>query len=57
MPTLEEVTFSACAGITDEGVAALAALPRLRTLRVSGRHVTPRVAERFGPQVHVEYSL
>lgn len=57
MPTLEEVTFSACAGITDEGVAALAALPRLRTLRVSGRHVTPRVAERFGPQVNVEYSL
>jgi hypothetical protein len=34
IPTLEEVTLSGCAGITDRGVAALAGLPRLRRVVV-----------------------
>lgn len=34
MASLEELTFSACAGITNAGVAALGALPRLRELTI-----------------------
>lgn len=34
MPSLEDVTFDSCAGLTDAGIAMLARLPRLRELRV-----------------------
>lgn len=53
MPSLERVTFDACHGLTDSGVAALARLPRLRELRVSGRGVTADVARAFGASVTV----
>lgn len=54
--SLEEVTFSACAGLTDAGVGALARLPRLRVLRVSGRGLTPTVTSHFPARVTVHYS-
>lgn len=57
LATLEEVTFDSCAALTDAGIAALARLPRLRELRVSGRHITPRVRDAFGPGVTVHWGL
>jgi Leucine-rich repeat (LRR) protein len=56
MPSLEEVTFDSCAGVTNAGIATLAALPQLKTLRVSGRGITREVAAHFGPQVAVHVS-
>jgi hypothetical protein len=56
MSSLEEITFDSCAGLTDSGIAALAALPRLRQLRVSGRRMTSAVTHAFPPQVSVHYS-
>jgi hypothetical protein len=53
MPSLERVTFDGCHGLTDDGVAALDALPRLREVRVSGNRVTPQVAARFREGVRV----
>lgn len=53
MDSLERITFDACHGLSDPGVAALARLPRLRALRVSGRGITPGVAAAFGPGVRV----
>lgn len=53
MPSLERVTFDACHSLTDDGVAALGALPRLRELRVAGNGVTPQLASRFRPGVKV----
>jgi hypothetical protein len=56
MPALEDVTFDTCTALTNAGVAALARLPRLRRLRVSGmKHVTPDVARAFGPGVRVSH--
>lgn len=55
--SLEEITFSACAGISDAGVAALARLPRLRSLSVSGRGLTPQVSTPFPASVTVHYSI
>jgi Leucine Rich Repeat (LRR) protein len=56
MVTLEEITFDSCAGLTNAGIAALARLPRLRELRLSGmQDVTSDVAEAF-PGVRVSYS-
>jgi hypothetical protein len=56
VPTLEEITFDTCTRLTNAGVAALARLPRLRRLRVSGmKHVTPEVAAAFRPEVHVSH--
>lgn len=54
--SLEEVTFSGCAGLTDDGISALARLPKLRVLRVSGQSVTPTVASYFPADVTVCYS-
>jgi hypothetical protein len=55
--SLEEVVLDTCVGITDAGVAALARLPRLRTLGVSGMpRVTPAVAAAFGPGVRVRHA-
>lgn len=55
MPSLERVTFDGCHGLTDAGVAALGAPPRLRDVRVSGSGVTPAVAAAFhaGTRVRV----
>ncbi len=58
MDSLERVQFDACAGLTTAGVSALARLPRLRELRVSGMpHVTSDVAAAFGAQVNVSWEL
>jgi hypothetical protein len=58
MDTLEEITFDTCAGLTNRGVAALARLPRLRELRVSGMpHVTSEVVAAFPARVAVSHSL
>lgn len=57
MPSLGHVTFDSCAGLTDAGVAALARLPNLRELGVSGRRLTRAVQSHFAPSVTVRYSL
>jgi Leucine-rich repeat (LRR) protein len=54
--SLETVTFDACHGLTDDGVAALARLPRLKELRVSGNGLTRAVVKPFPPSVSVHYS-
>lgn len=57
MASLEEITFDSCAGLTNAGITALARLPKLRTLRVSGmRNVTREVAVAFGDEVKVSHS-
>jgi hypothetical protein len=53
MPSLERITFDTCHGLTDAGVTALAALPSLRELRVSGRGITPAVTTAFPPHIRV----
>jgi hypothetical protein len=53
MDTLERVTFDTCHGLTNAGVAALASLPRLRELRVSGRQLTADVLRAFDDAVDV----
>jgi hypothetical protein len=56
METLEEVTFDSCAGLTNRGVSALARLPRLAKLGVSGMAgVTREVTAAFAPRVSVRY--
>lgn len=56
--SLEEIEFSACAGLTNRGVAALAKLPRLRELRAEGmQNVTSAIAALFPPSVRVEHSV
>ena len=56
--SLEEVEFDSCAGLTTAGIAALARLPGLRQVRVSGmRGVTAEVAAAFGPGVKVRYAV
>ena len=54
LDSLERITFDACHGLTNPGVARLARLPRLRELRVSGRRITPEVVGLFpsGVSVH-----
>jgi hypothetical protein len=57
MDSLEEVTLDTCVGVTDVGVAALARLPRLRAVNVSGMpRVTSAAAATFGPDVRVRYA-
>ena len=53
MDSLERITFDACHGLTNAGIARLARLPRLRELRVSGKGVTPEVSEAFSSCVNV----
>lgn len=56
IPSPEEITFDSCAGLTNAGIAALARLPRLRTLGVSGmRSVTADIVRAFGPGVEVRH--
>jgi hypothetical protein len=54
MSSLERITFDACHGLTNAGVARLARLPALRELRVSGRRITAEVVGMFpsGVTVH-----
>jgi hypothetical protein len=53
MDSLERITFDACHGLTNAGVARLARLPRLRELHVSGKGVTSDAVEAFSSQVSV----
>ena len=54
--SLEEVTLSTCARVTNAGIATLARLPHLREVRVSGMpKVTQDVAAAFPTGVNVEY--
>ena len=53
MDSLERITFDACHGLTDAGIAQLARLPRLRELRVSGRGITPAFRAAFRPGIMV----
>jgi len=55
--SLESVTFDSCVGVSNEGLAALARLPGLRELRVSGARITADVVDAFPPSVRVRYSL
>jgi Leucine Rich repeat len=57
MDSLERITFDACHGLTNAGVARLSRLPRLQELRVSGRQLTADVAAAFSPQVDVRVGL
>jgi hypothetical protein len=50
MPSLERVSFYGCPGVTDAGVAALARLPRLREVDISGPNIT-REGWRCSPRV------
>lgn len=55
MESLERITFDACHGLTNAGVARLARLPKLRELRVSGRGVTSEIRGVFPSRVGVFY--
>ncbi len=57
MDSLERVTFDSCAGLTNSGLSALARLPRLRELSISGRGLTPDVVTAFPASVTVNFSL
>jgi hypothetical protein len=55
--SLEDVEFSACAGLTNAGITVLARLPHLRKLGLGGMpRVTREVIGLFGPAVTVRYS-
>jgi hypothetical protein len=57
LDSLETVEFWACAGITDAGVALLAALPKLKELRLHGLPgVTPAILDRLPRRIQVKYS-
>ncbi len=57
IPSLESIDLSAIPGMTNAGVAALTALPRLRFLRLSGmQHVDLERVRSFSPTVRVELS-
>ena len=53
MESLERITFDACHGLTNAGVARLARLPRLRELRIAGRGITSEGRDAFAPDVRV----
>jgi ankyrin repeat protein/Leucine-rich repeat (LRR) protein len=57
MVSLEDLEFSACAGLTNAGIAALARLTRLRRLGLGGMpRVTREVIGLFRPGVKVRHS-
>jgi hypothetical protein len=56
MTSLEELTFDSCGGLTTAGIAALAGLPRLRELRLSGMANVTAEAAAFSEGVHVTYA-
>jgi hypothetical protein len=53
MDSLEEITFDACHGLTDAGLAKLARLPRLRVVSAAGRGLTGKAASEFPTGVTV----
>ena len=53
MDSIERITFDACHGLTNAGVARLARLPKLQELRVSGHGITSDVSSAFSPRVEV----
>lgn len=55
--SLERITLDSCARVTNEGIAQLAVLPKLRELRVSGRGITSGVRSAFPARVVVHYAL
>ncbi len=55
--SLEEVELDGIPGITDAGVVALARLPRLREVKVSGQRVTPAVVDGFPAHVKVSWGM
>jgi hypothetical protein len=56
--SLEEITFDSCAGLSNAGIVALARLPRLKRLGVSGMpRVTAVVAAAFPPTVTLRHSI
>jgi hypothetical protein len=55
MNSLETITFDACHGLTNDGIAQLARLPNLKELRISGNGLTRDVVKAFSPQVTVHY--
>ncbi len=57
MASLEDVTFDQCTSLTNDGIAALAALPRLRELRIAGPRLTSGVRAAFPARVAVFDSL
>jgi hypothetical protein len=54
MSSLEHISFYGCDGVTNAGVAKLAALPRLREVQVAGRQITAEAAAAFTPLISVE---
>src|SRR5438046_8387770 len=56
MESIERITFDACHGLANAGVARLVRLPRLRELRVSGRAITSEVVDGFPERVTVVYA-
>ncbi|MGB2712736.1 MAG: hypothetical protein WBC51_01060 [Vicinamibacterales bacterium] len=57
MRSLEEITFDTCAGLTNAGISALARMPQLRRLNISGmKKVTADVVTAFVPGVQVRYA-
>jgi hypothetical protein len=58
MPSLEKLEFWNCAGITNAGVAGLAALPRLAEISVDGcRQVSPDALAAFPAHVRAKHSV
>ena len=58
MPSLETLEFWNCGGITNAGVAHLAALPALGEISIDGcRQVTPEAVAVFPARVRAKYSV
>lgn len=57
MSSLECISFYGCPGVTNAGVAALAGLPRLREVHVSGLQITRECAAAFPARVRVEIDV
>jgi ankyrin repeat protein len=58
MSSLEQITLTGCAGVTDAGVKRLASLPKLRDVDLSGMpNVTEQSLAMFPPHVRVKHSL
>jgi hypothetical protein len=56
--SLEQITLTACAGVTDAGVKRLVSLPRLREVDLSGMpNVTAESIAMFPAHVRVKHSL
>ena len=53
--SLEEITIYGCPGLTNAGVVALARLPRLRTLKITGPKLTSACASVFPPNVDTQF--